>query len=187
MLRRLIISSLLCIFLAKGARLTAQTTSTIQGNVTDPKGFAIAGAEITLSGPILVNKVTITSDATGSYRLPGLQAGTYDLQAGKPDFATKLHKRLDVTVNRLLVFDIVLALSTVQAVITVSANPPLLETHVSSSGTTILPQQIEQMPINGRNYLDLLQLVPGIAINRQQDASLDGAAPILGETTRRVA
>jgi len=167
--------------LAKGARLTAQTTSTIQGNVTDPKGFAIAGAEITLSGPILVNKVTITSDATGSYRFPGLQAGTYDLQAGKPDFATKLYKRLDVTVNRLLVFDIVLALSTVQAVITVSANPPLLETHVSSSGTTILPQQIEQMPINGRNYLDLMQLVPGVTVNRQADPGLDAAVPTLGE------
>src|SRR5260370_29553792 len=63
----------------------------------------------------------------------------------------------------------------------VSADPTLLESTTSSSGATILPQQIEQMPINGRNYLDLLQLVPGVAINRQQDPTLDGATPILGE------
>src|SRR5207249_8022828 len=46
---------------------------------------------------------------------------------------------------------------------------------------TIAPNEIEQMPINGRNYLDLLQLVPGVAINRQQDPTVDGATPILGE------
>jgi hypothetical protein len=57
----------------------------------------------------------------------------------------------------------------------------LLETTISSSGATIPPQQIEQMPINGRNYLDLMQLIPGVTVNRQADAGTDAAAPILGE------
>src|SRR5579863_5865944 len=57
----------------------------------------------------------------------------------------------------------------------------LIEPAISSSGATILPQQIEQMPINGRNYLDLMQLVPGVSINRQANAGTDAAAPILGE------
>jgi len=52
----------------------------------------------------------------------------------------------------------------------VNAVLPLLETSSSSTGKTILPQEIVDMPINGRNYLDLLQLVPGVAINRQADA-----------------
>src|SRR5439155_22449163 len=47
--------------------------------------------------------------------------------------------------------------------------------------TTIMPRDIVDMPINGRNYLDLLQLVPGVAINRQADANSDNATPILGE------
>ena len=55
----------------------------------------------------------------------------------------------------------------------VSGIAPLLDTTTSSSGATIAPNEIEQMPINGRNYLDLLQLVPGVAINRQQDPTAD--------------
>src|SRR4029077_21220787 len=57
----------------------------------------------------------------------------------------------------------------------------LLETQSSAESTTIMPQEIENMPLNGRNYLDLLQLVPGVAINRQADAASDNATPILGE------
>jgi len=86
-----------------------------------------------------------------------------------------------VTVNHLLILDVVLAISPVQEVITVSGSLALLETTISSSGATIPPQQIEQMPINGRNYLDLMQLIPGVTVNRQADAGTDAAAPILGE------
>jgi outer membrane receptor protein involved in Fe transport len=84
-------------------------------------------------------------------------------------------------VNQVLIFDIVLAVSPIEEEITVSAKARLLETASSSSGATILPQQIEQMPINGRNYLDLLQLVPGVAVNRQVDEGTDRAVPIMGE------
>src|SRR5438270_12836430 len=99
----------------------------------------------------------------------------------KPGFAAKVYEGLAVTVNRLLILDVVLEVGKVQEVMAVSDNPPFLETAISSSGSTILPQQIEQMPINGRNYLDLMQLVPGVAVNRQQDPTVDGATPILGE------
>src|SRR5205823_5553021 len=78
-------------------------------------------------------------------------------------------------------FDVELAVSPVQIEITVSALLPLVEAGASSSGATILPHQIEQMPINGRNYLDLLQLVPGVAVNRRVDEGSDTAVPILGE------
>src|SRR5205823_4133364 len=78
-------------------------------------------------------------------------------------------------------FDVELAVSPVQIEITVSALLPLVEAGASSSGATILPHQIEQMPINGRNYLDLMQLVPGVAVNRRVDAGTDAAVPILGE------
>jgi outer membrane receptor protein involved in Fe transport len=162
-------------------RLAAQTTSTLRGTVTDQQHLAIEGATITLSGSILANKIETSSDSTGSYRIPGLQAGTYSLRLAQPGFADKVYEQLTVTVNHLLILDVVLAISTVHEVITVSGNPPLLETTISSSGATILPQQIEQMPINGRNYLDLMQLIPGVAVNRQADAGTDAAAPVLGE------
>jgi hypothetical protein len=155
-----------------------QTTSIIQGTITDPQNRPVEGAEIALSGPM---PARVASDGTGWYRVPGLPAGTYRLRVGKGGFATQEYKGLVVTVNRVHVFDVALAVSTVQEQITVSADPASLETLVSSSGATILPQQIEQMPLRGRNYLDLMQLVPGVAANRQVDAGTDAATPILGE------
>jgi hypothetical protein len=96
-------------------------------------------------------------------------------------FATNAVKDLDVTINRTVTLDLQLEVGRVEEVVNVSAELPLLETNSSSTGSTILPQDIGNMPINGRNYLDLLQLVPGVAINRQADANSDNATPILGE------
>ena len=174
--------SLLCLLLAAGfLKLAAETTSIIEGMVLDSQGLAIAGAEITLSGPMLASGTKAASDATGRYRVPGLPAGTYTLRVAKPGFAAQVFEALTVTVNRVLIFDAVLAVGALQEEITVSATPPVLEAAISSSGATILPQQIEQMPINGRNYLDLMQLVPGVSVNQRADAGTDAAVPILGE------
>ncbi len=161
--------------------LNAQTTSIIQGTVTDPQGLAITGARVTLSGRVLGHAISIATDVTGSYRIAGLQAGTYDLLVSKPGFETRVYPGLAVTVNCSLTFDVILAIGKAKEAITISAKPPLLDSSSSSSGATILPQQIEQMPINGRNYLDLMQLIPGVTVNRQEDPGTDAATPILGE------
>jgi hypothetical protein len=161
--------------------LAAQTTSVVEGPITDPRGLAITGAEITLSGPALAREIRVMSDAEGSFRIPGLPAGIYSLRVGKPGFATQVSERLEVLVNRVLDLSITLPVSTVQEVITVSADPPLIETKVSSSGATILPQQIAVLPLNGRNYLDLMQIVPGVTVNRRVDKGTDDAVPMLGE------
>lgn len=173
--------SLFAFCMGQPNRVAAQTTSIIQGTVTDQQHLAIVGAEIKIDGPILTNEIDLTSEANGSYRIPGLQPGTYRVEVAKSGFATKRYDGVAVTVNRLLILDVVLEISAKQEVITVSDRPSLLETTVSSSGETILPQQIEQMPINGRNYLDLMQLVPGVSVNRQADVGSDDATPILGE------
>src|SRR5882762_8158479 len=159
----------------------AQTTSVIEGTVRNTLGQSIVGAELMLSGPVLPREIKISSNMTGSYRLSGVQPGVYQLRAAKLGFAAQVYQGLALTVNHVLTFDIVLAVSGPQAEVTISASAPLLETASSASGATILPQQIEQMPINGRNYLDLLQLVPGVAVNRRVDERSDSAVPILGE------
>jgi outer membrane receptor protein involved in Fe transport len=173
--------SLFALWAGQPNPLAAQTTSILQGTVTDQQHLAIVGANIKVTGPILANEIEITSEANGSYRIPGLQPGTYSVEVAQAGFAIKRYNSVTVTVNRLLILDVVLAISAAKEVVTVSGNPSLLETTISSSGATILPQQIEQMPINGRNYLDLMQVVPGITINRQANSGTDAATPILGE------
>ncbi len=159
----------------------AQTTSTIQGTVTDKQSLAVSGAQLQLSGDTLGTSRTTASDAAGAYQFQNLPAGVYTLTVTHAGFATNTLKDLDVTLNRTLTFNLQLEVGRVDEVVNVSAELPLLETNSSSTGSTILPQDIGNMPINGRNYLDLLQLVPGVGIYRQADANSDNATPILGE------
>src|SRR6266436_1076236 len=159
----------------------AQTTSTIQGTVTDKQGLAVSGAQLQLSGDTLGTSRTTASDANGAYQFQNLPVGVYTLTVTHAGFATNALRDLDVTINRTLTLNLQLEVGRVDEVVNVSAELPLLETNSSSTGSTILPQDIGNMPINGRNYLDLLQLVPGVAINRQADLNSDNATPILGE------
>jgi hypothetical protein len=160
---------------------SAQTTSTIQGSVTDKQGRAINGAELHLSSSTLATNHVVTSDDSGNYQFSAVPPGVYSLNVSHSGFATSVFNDLDVTLNRILTFKVTLELGSVREVVNVSAELPLLDTSSSSEGKTILPQEIVDMPINGRNYLDLLQLVPGAAINRQADGNSDKATPILGE------
>jgi hypothetical protein len=180
---RCLLTAILCFaFVALPVRVTAQITSVIEGTVVDSQGRAIPGAELNLTGSPLLREIKGSSDPTGSYRLGGLPPGTYQLRVTKPGFDVQVYKGLAVTVNRTLTFDIALDVSAIEAEITiVSSDLPAIDPSSSSSGTTILPRQIEEMPLNGRNYLDLLQLVPGVALRRQVDPGTDNAVPILGE------
>jgi hypothetical protein len=177
--RAMLLTAAACAALSAGSH--AQTTSTIQGTVTDKQGLAVSGAQLKLSGDVIGTSRTTVSDANGAYQFQNLPAGIYTLSVTHAGFATNSLKDLDVTINRTLTLNLQLEVGRVDEVVNVTAELPLLETNSSSTGSTIMPQDIGNMPINGRNYLDLLQLVPGVAINRQADLNSDNATPILGE------
>jgi hypothetical protein len=164
-----------------GNEAFGQTTSTIQGTVTDHQGLAITGAELKLAGDTIATNRETKTDSLGAYQFPAVPAGTYKLTVSHAGFTTQVFSKLELTLNRTLTFNVELEVGQIQERVEVSAELPLLETNSSSTGTTILPQDIVNMPINGRNYLDLLQLVPGVAINRQADLLSDNATPVLGE------
>src|SRR5205085_7871434 len=157
------------------------TTSTIEGTVTDVNGAVVAGAEVKVSGATLASERSTATDAEGFYRLTALPAGSYTLTVSGTGFSTST-ANIELTLNRIVTFDVKLQVGGVGAVVNVSADSlPLLERNASATGATITPRQITQLPVNGRNYLDLLQLVPGVAINRQADPNSDNANPVLGE------
>ncbi len=157
------------------------TTSTIEGTVADANGAVIAGAEVKAKGTTLASERSVTSDSEGFYRLTALPAGTYTMTVSRTGFATST-SNIELTLNRVATFDVHLQVgSAIGGVVVTSDALPLLEPNASSTGLTVTPQQIQDLPVNGRNYLDLLQLVPGVAINRQVDPNSDEATPVLGE------
>jgi hypothetical protein len=161
--------------------LAAQTTSTIEGTVKDKQGLAVAGALIHVTSAQMAIDLTATTDADGAYHIATVPPGIYEIKAVKDGFQSEVLKNIEVTLNRTLQLDITMQVGSLNQTVEVDSATPLLETAASSTGSTITPQQIEDMPINGRNYLDLLQLVPGVSLNRQADPAGDDATPILGE------
>jgi hypothetical protein len=175
------VCSLAFISFLSAISLAAQTTSTIEGIVKDKQGATIAAARIrVINSELAIDRTTMT-ESDGNYRVSALPPGNYEVRADKEGFQSEVIKGLELTLNRTLTFDISLQVGAVSQTVEVSSAIPLIDTTVSSTGTTITPQQIQDMPINGRNYLDLLQLVPGVSLNRQSDPTSDNATPILGE------
>ena len=161
--------------------LRAQTTSSIAGRITDKQGLAIVGAQVRLVGITVVLDQTVTTDSQGNYRFAALPAGTYNMTVTKEGFRTRLSSDLEVTLNRALDHNIEMEVGSAHEQIEVAGEAPLLETQSSSQGMTVMPRDITDIPINGRNYADLMQLVPGVAINRAADQGTDDAVPVLGE------
>src|SRR6266436_6857889 len=158
-----------------------QTTSNIEGTVKDARGAVVAGAQISASSPSLAVERTSTSDENGFYRLTALQAGSYTLTVSGSGFATAAFEKLELTINRTLTFDVQLEVGDVKEQVSVTAETLLIDPTTAATGSTINPRQIQDMPVEGRNYLDLLQLVPGVVVNRQANQGADNSTPVLGE------
>src|SRR5688500_5057777 len=160
----------------------AQTiTSTIEGTVTDPNGAVVSGATVKATGTTLVAERTATTNDEGVYRLTALPAGTYTVTVSASGFTVST-ANVELTVNKVAQFDVQLEIEgRVSGQVTVTNDVALLEPSAASTGATITPRQIVELPVNGRNYLDLMQLVPGVAINRQANPEGDNATPVLGE------
>ena len=157
------------------------TTSTIEGTITDAKKAVLGGAQVVVKNSALGIERSASTDENGLFRVTALPAGTYSIAVSATGFASRNFENIEVTLNRTLRFDVALEVGGVQEQVDVSAAVQLIDTTSGASGATVTPQQIKELPVNGRNYLDLLQLVPGVVVNRQADLGSDNSTPVLGE------
>lgn len=159
----------------------AQTTSNIEGTVRDPQGAVVAGAEIKAASPTLSLERTSKSDENGFYRIAALPAGNYSVAVSRSGFSNSTFQSVELTVNRTLTLDVQLEIGKVTEQINIAAEAVLIDSTSAATGTAVTPRQIRDMPVNGRNYLDLMQLVPGAVVNRQANVGSDNSTPVLGE------
>ena len=173
---------LLCTALSIEAQVP---TGTILGAVKDPSGGAIAGASIKVTNSATDLSRSFTTEADGSYRFPGLPAGTYDLEVVRSGFKNAVQKGLVLTVGQEAVLDITLQVGSNEQTVTVTAEAPLIDTTTSSLGGLVTEQKIEDLPLNGRNYTDLILLQPGVTQQTDEQAGTPGAVfSSNGESTR---
>ena len=171
----------LCLLLAASNAPAQTTVSTIEGTIKDAQGSMVAGAQVVVKSAALGIERTTTSDENGFFRVTALPPGNYSMSVSHGGFATRDFDNIELTVNRTLSLDIPLEVGAVGGQVDVVGYAQLLNPTTAATGATVTPQQIKEMPTNGRNYLDLMQLVPGVVVNRQVNPGSDNATPVLGE------
>ncbi len=152
-------------FVATATMASAQgITGTIDGTVSDQGGAILPGASVTATSPALARgTVTVTTDAQGGYRIAGVQAGTYSITVELSGFATEKVTNIVVPVGTTVRITVVLQLAGVEETITVMADSAPVRVKESGLGVPIDNRTIDAIPLKGREFLNLVELVPGVA------------------------
>ena len=137
--------------------------ATFAGTISDSTGAVLPGVTITAVHEASGNTFTTVTDERGEFRLP-VRVGTYRIAAELTGFTT-VNQNLQILIGQTTPIQFQMAPSTVQETVTVTGEAPLVDTSGSTVGTNIDPRQMQELPINGRNWMDLTLLAPGARRN----------------------
>ena len=140
---------------------SAQTMAVLQGRVIDPSGAAVPGASIRVRDPATGFEGSGHSDGDGRYHVAAIPPGIYQVTIEIAGFRTVRIEALTLEVGRTLVRDFELAIDTQREAVVVRAELPLLDRATSTVGHVVSAQTVQQIPLNGRHFVDLGPLVPG--------------------------
>ncbi|MEO8379743.1 MAG: TonB-dependent receptor [Acidobacteriota bacterium] len=149
------------------------TSSTLSGRVTDSSGGAVPGVTVTATNTQTGFQRTTVTELDGSYRLPALPVGTYTVGAELAGFATVTTENVQLNVATARELNIALKQATASEAITVTADAPLVATE-AAVGTVVSQQELEGLPLNGRQFANLASLAPGTQLSVNADPTKPG-------------
>jgi len=144
------------------SHLNAQATGAISGTVTDSSGAAVADAAVQVRNVGTGQSRTFNTDEQGRYRAPELALGGYEISAAKSGFSTESRTGITLTVGAQLVVDFQLPVGQQAQTVTVEGQASQVETQSTAVGVTVETKQITDLPLNGRNFTQLIALNPGV-------------------------
>jgi hypothetical protein len=140
----------------------AQTpTAEFTGTVTDATGAVVGGARVTVTNLSTNLQRVITTNSAGVYDAPALPPGTYSVRVELAGFRSEVRNNIEVQVGQVARLNFTLQVGNVTETVEVQAEAPTLDTETTTVGTVIERRRIEELPLNGRNYLQLASLIPG--------------------------
>ena len=155
----------------------AQTSGTIVGNVRDASGAQIPGATITVTDVERGTSQTAISGTDGNYVVPFLPAGNYRVSIEKQGFQRQDSAPTQVDVDQRARLDFALGVGSLTQTVEVTSGAPLIEADSAELGTVINKTSVQSLPLNGRNFAQLVYLVPGVTTG-QQGENLSGNSTI---------
>jgi hypothetical protein len=158
----------LVVLIAVSGALRAQTFyGSIVGTVTDSSGSSVPGATVTLTNSATAQRRNAQSAQDGNYEFVNLIPGHYNVEVEKTGFKRTTKTDIEVQVQAAVRVDASLQVGDVGQVIEVTAQAALLQTETSSLGTVVDERKVQEMPLNGRNVINLVTLVPGVVAQGQ--------------------
>jgi Carboxypeptidase regulatory-like domain len=165
--------SCLTIILAP-AVMAQQTNGIIQGTVTDAAGAVVPGATVTVVNDSTQSSRTLTTGSDGSFAFTELLPGHYHVTMTKEGFKTANEQDIELHVASTVVLNVKLEVGRVSEAVTVEANPLQVETTTGTLGNVLEGPQVEELPLNGLNFIGLTLLVPGASTQDGFSASTKG-------------
>ncbi|MCC6341788.1 MAG: TonB-dependent receptor [Bryobacterales bacterium] len=139
------------------------STASVTGVVRDPSGSVVAGVKLALTNIETTVRREAESNTAGNYVFLNITPGNYSLEATAPGFQTVQIPRITLAVNQTATVDVSLQVGTVQQTMTVEASGELVQQSTAELGAVVAAKQVVDLPLNGRNFTQLLSLSPGVA------------------------
>ncbi|HEY9501601.1 MAG TPA: carboxypeptidase-like regulatory domain-containing protein, partial [Pyrinomonadaceae bacterium] len=169
---------LLTVGLFLNSPVLAQSTATVQGTVTDSKGAVLPNVTVTIRNRSTSFERTTQSDSQGNYQFAALPVGMYSIEARVDGFKTQVVDQMSVEVAKTLVQNFQMEVGAISEQVQVTSDLPIVETATTSVGSVINQRTVQEIPLNGRHFVDLGLLIPG-SVTPPQNGFL--TAPLRGQ------
>ena len=178
-----------CVLLTLPASALGQarlTGADLAGTVTDRSGGVLPGATVTVVNAATNVSRTVPTDTGGRYSVPALPPGTYTIRVELPGFSPRTRAGVELALGRSVVMDFTLEISAAAEEVTVTANIPLVDVGRTEVSTVVNQQFIDNLPINGRNFIGFSVITPGVSTDKtpQQGASATSGLSFTGQRAR---
>src|SRR5262249_53285051 len=170
--------SLALIVTALAGRAAAQSTATLQGSVTDTQNAVVPGVSVTIRNQGTGIQRAAVTDTAGQYVAASLAPGHYTVVAHLEGF-TDQTREVDLAPAQTIVLNLKLGVAAIAETVTVSGAAPLIDTATVSVGQVMVERTVQEIPLNGRHFVDLGPLMPG-GVTAPQTAGLAGQ-PLRGQ------
>ncbi len=168
------------------ANLMAQVDmGSISGIVRDPSGAGVPNAKVVLTNEDTNITVSTITGSEGQYTFSPVKIGRYSVSASVSGFRTVQQKNVTVDVQQKVNLDISLTIGQATETIFVDSTPPLLQTLDASVGQVVEEKTINNLPLNGRNFIFLAQLSAGVTQGQQDTRGLGGSGSFAGLISKR--
>jgi Carboxypeptidase regulatory-like domain/TonB-dependent Receptor Plug Domain len=155
-----VVLCVLCAALPAGAQTI---TGTIQGVVTDAQGAAVPNAQVSIRNVATADTRTVMTDGKGLYTATDLPVGIYDVTVKVANFKESVSKHVELDASTVATVNAVLQVGSVNEQVTVEASAVQVETASGVLSATVEGNEVRELPLNGRNFVELTQLTPGVS------------------------